>query len=152
VRGHIRKRGSSWTYVIDRGERPCQRCDSCARNYWIGAKRLGACPQCSGLLRETRARRRAWKGGFDTKREASEALTEVLTALKHGTHVEPSKQTTGEWLEEWLLGSDLSPTTRDNYSTMLAVYICPRIGDVSLQELTGTALNHLPHRLRWAGR
>ena len=61
MRGHIRKRGSKWVVVVDIGRDP-----------------------------ETGRRKQKWHSGFETRRDASRALTEVMARLERGTYVEPS--------------------------------------------------------------
>jgi len=39
---------------------------------------------------------------FKTRKEAQDWLVEATYQKKHGTFVEPSKITLGEWLERWL--------------------------------------------------
>src|SRR4051794_12429654 len=104
MRGTTLKRGKSWTYVVDLGERPCQRCDACGRDgvFWIEGARLEACPRCGGELHESRQRRREWKSGFATKREAQAAMDKQKTALAEGTYLERSAMTLGDWIESWI--------------------------------------------------
>ena len=60
MRGHVRKRGTTWSYVIDVGRDPA-----------------------------TRKRRQQWKGGFRTRKAAEAALAEAVGAVNAGTHVAP---------------------------------------------------------------
>ena len=73
MRGHIAKRGNSWTVYYERPRDPV-----------------------SGKRRKTS------KGGFRTKKEAERWLASVVTTLEQGTYVEANKQTLREFLEEWL--------------------------------------------------
>ena len=47
--------------------------------------------------------------GLKSKAEAT--LTERLVAIGQGDHVDPSKQTLGEYLDVWIAGKKGSPTT-----------------------------------------
>jgi hypothetical protein len=73
MRGHVYKRGLSWTVVYDEGHD------------------------------EQGKRRQRSKGGFATRREAQAFLTDVLSRLGDGSYAAPSKTTLAEFLTgEWL--------------------------------------------------
>jgi Arm DNA-binding domain len=73
MRGHVYKRGSSWTVVYD--EQPD----------------------------EHGKRRQRSKGGFATRKEAQRFLNDQLGRLDRGTYSAPSKLTLALFLEtEWL--------------------------------------------------
>lgn len=104
---------------------------------------------------ETGTRKRRWHPGHDTKREASKALTDILSRLDGGTYVEPTKRLLGDYLlNEWLpaVRETLRPTTAENYRMIVERYICPRIGGVSLQALTAPRLNAFYSDLLREGR
>jgi hypothetical protein len=61
ARGSIRKRGQTWTVVVDVGRDPT-----------------------------TRRRRQTSKGGFKTRRDASRWLTQALGQLDQGSYVAPT--------------------------------------------------------------
>jgi len=113
MRGCIIKRGSKWAVVYD-----------LARN-------------------EDGRRKRRWKGGFATKREATAALTEIASRLQRGEYVEPSKQTLGVYLQGWLTGvqSTVRPSTLASYRLNIDKHIAPMLGSTLLQNLTPAALN-----------
>jgi len=114
MRGHIRKRGSTWAVVVDVG------CDEQGR------------------------RRQKWHSGFRTRREASEALTEILGQLSTGQYVAPSKLTVGRFLEdEWLpaIRASVRPLTFESYAGNVRNHIVPRLGSVPLQQVTPPILN-----------
>ena len=67
MRGHIRKRGRSWTLVVDTG------------------------------VDETGRRKQQWRGGFATKREAERALTEMIRAVETGSYIEPTVLTVADF-------------------------------------------------------
>lgn len=73
MRGHVYKRGTTWTAVYDEGH------DEHGR------------------------RRQRSKGGFATRRDAQKFLTDVLARLGDGSYAAPSKATLGDFLTgEWL--------------------------------------------------
>ncbi len=83
MRGHIRRRGEKWVVVVDTG------------------------------YDENGRRKQKWHSGFDTKRDASKALTEILGRLQSGLYVEPSKETLTHFLRGWLaaIRPKLRPST-----------------------------------------
>ena len=71
-------------------------------------RRLGECNTTDhndalDHLVDERKRRRKWHT-FETtsKRKAEEECAGLMTAMKQGNYVEPTKQTVAEFLEEWL--------------------------------------------------
>ncbi len=89
MRGHIRRRGSTWAVVVDLG------------------------------VDERGRRRQKWHSGFKTKKEASQGLTAILAKLQAGTYVEPTRQTVAQYLREWLpaIKSTVRPGTWSSYRT-----------------------------------
>ena len=82
-----------------------------------------------------RRRRFTVKG---TKRDAQRALREALNERDHGG-VDPSRITTGEWLEHWVeqrvREGALAPGTLETYRSMVRAHLVPAVGPVRLQEL-----------------
>lgn len=114
MRGHIRKRGNSWAVVVDAGRD------------------------------EDGRRRQRWHSDFRTKREANEALTEILGQLASGQYVAPSKLSVGGFLEdEWLpaVRGRLRPLTFESYAGNIRNHVVPRLGSVPMQQLTSPMLN-----------
>jgi integrase len=114
MRGHVRKRGNTWSVVYDEG-------------YDDNGKR-----------------RQRWRGGFATKRDAQKALTERLHSLGEGTYVEPSKVTLAAFVtDEWLpaIEDTVRPSTFSQYGSAVRTHIVPRLGSRRLQALTGGHLN-----------
>jgi integrase len=116
MRGHVRKRGSSWTVVYD--EQPD----------------------------ENGKRRQRSKGGFATQKAAQRFLTDQLSRIDGGIYTEPSKLTVADFLEhEWLpaVEGTLRPLSVQRYRSVVRLYIKPRIGSQRLQGLSGGTLNGL---------
>ena len=65
-----------------------------------------------------------------SRRDAERALRKLQTSKDEGTYVEPSKQTLGAYLEEWLktVKSGLAPRTFRDYTRALNAYVLPRLG------------------------
>jgi hypothetical protein len=94
MRGHVRKRGNSWTAIYDEG-------------YDEDGKRV-----------------QRWKGGFGTRKEAQAALTRVLGSLGDGSYVQPSKVAVRDYLvDEWLpaIAGTVRPLTLTQYTSIVKV-------------------------------
>src|SRR5215213_3787957 len=114
VRGHVRKRGSTWTVVYDEGR------DEHGR------------------------RRQRSKGGFKTRRDADRFLSSALSRLGDGSYAAPAKVTVGEYLTgEWLpaIAGTVRPLTLQRYETTVRHRLVPALGDRRLQALTPAHLN-----------
>jgi len=125
MRGHIRKRGATWTAVAYLGRDP-----------------------------ETAKPKYKWSGGHRTRKDAERALTELVGRVQKGTYLEPTKQTVGEYLTDWLLAAtvDLRPSTRPAYEIAVEKHLIPRLGALPLQKLTPTHLNAVYAELLASGR
>ncbi len=119
ARGSVRKRGSTWTIVLDVGADPV-----------------------SGQ------RRQKSKGGFRTRKAAEAALRELSASVDAGRFVERSTKTVGEYLDEWLevVQPRLRPTTWNSYRQSVA-HIKGRIGAVPLQSLAPLEVENLYKQL-----
>jgi len=124
MRGHVRRRGKLWNVIVDIG-------------YDEGGRR-----------------RQKWYSGFKTKRAAQERLTELLTSLRSGAYVEPSKRTLTVFLREWLdsMRATVRPSTWAAYKMLAEVHIVPAVGMVPLQRLAAGQLNALYADLLENGR
>jgi integrase len=124
MRGHAYKRGSTWTVMYD--EQPA----------------------------DDGKRRQRSKGGFATKREAEQWLTDTLAKMATGSYASPSKVALGDFLQhEWLptVTSTVRPLTAATYESAVRVHIKPRIGSMRLQAVSGGTLNGLYAQLEQAG-
>jgi hypothetical protein len=92
----------------------------------------------------TGKRRQYSKGGFRTKRECQQVLTEALASLRTGTFVEPSHRTVAGFLvEEWLPAMRpprVRPSTWLSYQRNIGRHIVPAFGHLPLQRLTPAQL------------
>ncbi|SDX46235.1 Site-specific recombinase XerD [Marininema mesophilum] len=109
MKGYFRKRGKTWSFTLDIGK------DSNGR------------------------RKQKTKGGYKTKKIAEEACAELISQLRRGEYVEPSKNTLAQYLNEWINSSvkqTLRATTLDTYRIVLEKHIIPELGQIRLSELT----------------
>jgi integrase len=90
-------------------------------------------------------RKQKWLSGFKTKREAQAALAGHLTDLQKGVYVEPTRETVGEYLAEWLdsIRATVRPTTMASYRGLMTGHVIPRIGAVPLRQLGPAQLQRL---------
>jgi integrase len=86
-----------------------------------------------------RKRRQVKRRGFPTKKAAEHARREFLARSEHGTLVDPSRLTVGQYLnDQWLpalAGRNLRPTTLYGYQKIVHAYLVPNLGHVRLQAL-----------------
>jgi integrase len=124
MRGHIRKRGAKWCVVVD-----------------IGRDESGR-------------RRQKWHSGFESKRAAEAALTDIKSRLATDTYVTPSKETTGAFLTRWLDSKRASvrPTTLRSYTGTIEQYVRPQLSGIPVQRLSPAHLNALYADLLANGR
>lgn len=102
----------------------------------------------------TGRRRQKWHSGYRTKREAERARVDLLSKFDRGEYVEPSQQTLGEFLEEWLRAIEptLRPSTFDSYSRNVRNHVTAYIGNVRLPKVDAGTLNGLYAHLLTNGR
>jgi integrase len=115
MRGHVLKRGKSWSFVVDVGR------DS-----------------------KTDKRRQTWRSGFKTRRDAERGLTELLDRLDRGTFIEASRVTVADFLREWLTAIEVRGLRSNALSTsrmLIEKHLIPRVGSVLLQGLSASHLN-----------
>ena len=100
-------------------------------------------------------RKQLKRRGFDTKRAAQAALTELQADKQRGVFVAPMRATLGQFLlDEWLPARRvaLRPSTAESYDQLIRNYVLPTIGGVRLQAVDGSALNRLYAELLTNGR
>jgi hypothetical protein len=68
--------------------------------------------------------------GFLTYEAADDFLGDVDYEIRKGVHVVPSKKTTGKWLDDWLEGLRLAPSTMASYRKNVRLHVTPHIGQV----------------------
>lgn len=109
MKGHVRKRGRKWCFVVDIGPDPL-----------------------------TGKRKQKWFSGYNTKRDAQRALAEKLTEIHRGDYIEPAQIPLGELLLDWLeqqVQPETSVSTFVTYSGIVKNHIIPSIGRVRLDHL-----------------
>jgi integrase len=109
MKGHVRKRGSKWCFVLDIGRDP-----------------------------ETGKRRQKWFSGYRTKKEAEKALAQTITEFSQGAYLEPADIPYKDLLRDWLeqqVKPETSFSTHNNYERTVRKHITPALGNVKLDQL-----------------
>ncbi len=125
MKGHFKKRGTSWYY-------------------WVELER-GPDGQ----------RRQKSRGGFKTRKDAERAFAELRDEVRRGAYVEPSKLSLNRFLEEeWFpsIGASVRATTLRNYGDLYEAYVKPTLGRTQLVNITPARLNGYYTELLASGR
>jgi integrase len=74
-----------------------------------------------------------------TRAEVSEKITKLLNEVNSGTYIEPTKMTTGEWLDIWFMEYVLTtkrPSTSKGYDDIIKLHLKPTVGNIPLKDLS----------------
>ncbi|MFC0623212.1 tyrosine-type recombinase/integrase [Kribbella deserti] len=105
------------------------------------------------VTNEDGTRRQKLQRGFLTRKEAARELRRVLPeAERPGGFVEPTKMTVGAWLDQWIEGLQLAPSTVSSYRKNVRLHLKPRLGASPLAGLTGARISTLYRELERTGR
>jgi integrase len=99
----------------------------------------------------TGKRRQITKSGFRTRKECQAALIKVLDQINERTYARPTRLTVAKYIEDWLGGCDVRPTTLARYRSIVAVHLVPGLGHLKLVDLTPADLKRLYAALRDRG-
>jgi integrase len=119
MKGHVRKRGNKYSFVIDIGRKP------------------------------DGSRNRKWFSGYDSKKEAETACAEKITELNQGKYVEPTKKNVEQYMYEWLehkitnKRKPIRTSTYDNYKMLVLNHVNPHIGHYKIDKLHETNIEDL---------
>ena len=111
MKGHIRKRGKTWTIVLPVGRHP-------TTGKWTYK----------------------WFGGFRTKRLAESGLPDLLREAQTGSllNAAPASMTVGDFLRRWMrdyAATRVRARTMVGYLTIVEGQLIPSLGQVPLREL-----------------
>lgn len=108
MRGHIVKRGISYSIVLDIGR---------------DAK--------------TGKRKQKWFSGYKTKKAAEKAMSERISEIENNNFIVPEKTKLKTFLQLWLDSHviNLSPTTYNGYKGIIELHLVPTLGEIELQKL-----------------
>jgi integrase len=107
MKGYIRKRGNKWSYTVD-----------------IGKNADGK-------------RKQKTKSGFNTKKEATAAMNELIYELNKGVWIEPRDLLLKEFAIDWLDNHKhhLRDTTLVQYDLKIKNWIIPILGKMKVQDI-----------------
>lgn len=99
-------------------------------------------------------RKRVWRRGFATKREAEAEETRLKSGRDHGIDINPERIKVGEYLERWLAhyAAGLSESTRVTYEFNLRAHVIPYLGNKLLRELKPADVQSCYGRITSSGR
>jgi integrase len=85
----------------------------------------------------TGKRKRKWHSFKGTKRQAQVECARLISEMKGGTYLEPSKTTLAAYLDHWLdhVKTQVSPRTHERYSEIVRKNIIPALGAIFLNKL-----------------
>lgn len=108
MKGHIEKRGNKYSFVIDIGRDPV-----------------------------TKKRKQKRVSGFTSEKKARAAMNEMIVELNRGGYVEPTTETLGDYLDNWLehKRKRVVHSTYLHYKGNINNHIKPAIGDIRVHEL-----------------
>jgi hypothetical protein len=81
-------------------------------------------------------RKRKWHSFSGTKREAQIECARLISQMRVGTYIEPSKTTLAQFLDRWLddVRSRVTPKTHERYAQICRKNVAP-LGAVALAKL-----------------
>ena len=125
MKGHVYRRGTSWSYLFD-----------------IEADPL------------TGQRRQANGSGFRTEREAWKACRAAMADYDKGRVVRSSRREVAAALQEWLdrIEHSIKPSMVQNWRNYAAYYVVPYIGQRDVQDIDGAVCDALYAKLLAEGR
>src|SRR5260221_9549886 len=86
---------------------------------------------------QTGNRKRRWHSFAGTKRGAQVECARLLTELKAGTAIDPSRMTVAAFLERWLehMQGQVSPRSHERYAELCRKNVAPLLGGLTLTKL-----------------
>lgn len=145
------KSGTRWRVRWTYGQQPRYRCPACDWTAWVDEGLRDVCPDCSADVETGTERRDGHRRGFKRMKDAQTFLRDVLGKVEAGTYVQPRNWTLGDYLDRWLAGIRVKPTTHANYRTAPR-YVMPRLGALPLQSVTPEHLDGLYRELETSGK
>lgn len=91
----------------------------------------------------TAKRKRRWHSFGGTKRQAQVECARLISEMKGGNYLEPSKTTLAQFFDRWLehMRSQISPKSHARYSELARKNIAPFLGSVVLSKLRPAAIS-----------
>lgn len=120
MRGHVRKHGTGWQYVVNLGKDPI-----------------------------TGKRKTHSKGGFTKKKDCETALAKKISDIESGNYFEPQKISIVDFMKYWLesRSTKLSPSSIKRYSELIA-HINAYLGSMQLSSLKPLHIQNFYNNVR----
>jgi integrase len=85
----------------------------------------------------TGKRKRRWHAFAGTKRQAQDQCARLITEMKGGTYIDPSRLTVSAFLDRWLehIQTQVSPKSHERYVEIARKNLAPLLGGISLSKL-----------------
>jgi integrase len=114
---------------------------------WELRYRLGTDPA-------TGKRRMATTTVKGNRRAAEKELRRLLRTLDDGSHVDPSRLSVRQWLEQWLetVRTEVAPKTYERYGEIVRNFLIPTIGNLPLTKLAPVHIQQAYNRWASGGR
>jgi integrase len=125
MKGHIRERSPGhWAIIID-------------------------VPDSAGVRRKQR-----WHSFKGTKRQAQIECARLLTDMKDGTSIEPSRITVAAFLERWIehMAGQVSPRSHERYAEIARKNLVPLLGGLALTKLQPANISQAYAKALTSGR
>src|SRR3954454_10866410 len=102
----------------------------------------------------TGKRKRKWHSFRGTKRQAQEERARLITEMRGGVYLEPSKITVAQYLERWLdhIKSQISPRTHERYCEIVRMNVVAQVGALLLTKLRPAQISEAYTRALASGR
>jgi hypothetical protein len=86
---------------------------------------------------ETGKRKRRWHSFQGTKRQAQTECARLISELKGGLSVDPTRLTLASFLERWIehMRGQVSPRTHERYTELCRKNLVPLLGTLALSKL-----------------
>ena len=116
MKGHVRKRGKKWCFVVD-----------------VGRDEI------------TGKRDQRWFSGFDKREDAERAMIDKIKEINDGVYVEETNETLAEFMTNWLTNkkNQVRPGTWKSYAWLINTHLIPHLGKVKISQLKPRHLNDL---------
>jgi integrase len=103
---------------------------------------------------KTGARKRRWHSFAGTKRQVQVECARLLTELKAGTAVEPSRITLADFFERWLehMRGQVSPRSHERYAELCRKNLVPLLEHLTLTKLQPTHISQAYAKALASGR
>jgi integrase len=101
-------------------------------------------------------RKLKWHSFKGSKRQAQAECARLITGIKEGSYVEPSKLTLADYLktrlEQWEASKKIGAKTAERYAELINNQIVPHLGAITLQKLTVQDIETWHNSLASSGR